>query len=189
MADETPKPPLGQRLRDLINPALEDERAKPLQSQIVSDIFGQIADNVPKMFERELSSFFNHVSSAPERKKTPIIINALTVAQGQEGEPAFNPIKKLQLPVSTSFTSFSAEDIRDMPGWIKLHEVCRDMDISIKLMSMTTEESKGSLMPPLLILDASKSYNDGAIENAQLYPQLADKPKPFDKKTGQEFHF
>lgn len=189
MADETPKAPLGQRLRDLINPALEDERAKPLQSEIVSNLFGQIADNVPKMFEKELTHFFNHVSSAPEKKKTPIIVNALTVAQGQEGEPAFNPIKKLQLPVSTSFTSFSAEDIRDMPGWIKLHEVCRDMDIAVKLMALTTEESKGSMMPPLLILDASKSYNEGALENAQLYPQLKDKPVEFNKKSGQEFHF
>lgn len=189
MADETPQQPLGQRLRDLINPALEDERAKAIQSELVSNIFSQVADGIPKMFEKELSHFFNHVSQAPEKKRTPIIVHALTAASGQEGEPAFNPIKKMQLPISNSFTNFAPEDIREMPGWIKLHEVCRDMDISVKIMALTTEESKGSMLPPLLILDASKSYLDGAIENAQFYPQLKDKPAEFNKKNGQEFNF
>jgi hypothetical protein len=187
--NDEPKAPLGQRLRDLINPALEDERAKPIQSEIVSNLFAQIADNLPRMYEGELTHFFNHVSRAPEKKRTPIIVTALTQGGGQDGEPAFNPVKKLQLPVSTAFTTFSAEDIREMPGWIKLHEVCRDMDISVKLMAMTQEEAKGSLLPPLLILDASKSYTEGAIENAQLYPQLPEKKAEFNKKTGQQFDF
>ena len=188
-ADDENQPPLGQRLRDLINPALEDERAKAIQTEIVSKIFEQYADAIPRIFEKELTHFFNHVSQAPKSKQTPIIVHALTAASGQEGEPAFNPIKKIQLPVSNSFTTFSAEDIREMPGWIKLHEVCRDLDISVKLMALTQEEAKGSMLPPLLILDASKSYNEGALENAQLYPQLKDKPAEFNKKSGQEFHF
>jgi hypothetical protein len=186
--EDQPKAPLGQRLRDMINPALDDERAKPIQAEIASNLFAQIADNIPRMYEGELTHFFNHVSKAPEKKRTPIIVTALT-AGGQDGEPTFNPIKKLQLPISNSFTTFSAEDIREMPGWIKLHEVCRDMDISVKLLSMTQEEAKGSMLPPLLILDASKSYNEGAIENAQLYPQLPEKKVEFNKKNGQQFDF
>jgi hypothetical protein len=193
MAMEDDHRPLGQRLRDLINPALEDERAKPVQAEIVSNVFSQIADNVPFMFEREFSKFFNHVATKSEKKpqiKNPMIVTALTqVANPQEGEAAFYPIKKLQLPVSTAFTTFTADEIREMPGWVKLHEVCRDMDISIKIMALTQDESKGSLLPPLLILDASKSYNEGAIENSQFYPNLKEKPAEFDKKGGQEFHF
>lgn len=187
MADETPKP-FGDRLRDLINPALEDERAKAIQTDIVSNIFFQVADNLPKSLEKELAFFFNRVAETPERKRNPFIVNALTLT-GQDGEANFNPIKKLQLPISTAFTNFSPEDIREMPGWIKLHEVCRDLNISIKLMSMTADESRGSLLPPLLIIDTSKTYLDGAIENSQLYPQLKDKPVEFNRKSGQDFNF
>ncbi len=195
MADETPQKPLGQRLRDLIQPALDDERRKPIQAEIASNYFAKLADALPQILEQELTPFFNHAAKVPDKKRNPMIVTALTAVSPQgmmgmgEDESALNPIKKIPVKISTAFTDFTAEDIREMPGWIKLHEVCRDLDISIKLMAMTQEESKGSLLPPLLIIDASRSYTDGAIENAQFYPQLKDKPQQFDKKSGQEFHF
>jgi hypothetical protein len=192
MADETPPPPLGQRLRDLINPALEDERARQVQNELMSNIFGQIADNVPQMFEREFTHFFNHVAAKSKAKpqiKNPMIVTALTAGGGEGGEGAFNPIKKLQLPIATAFTSFSPDDIKEMPGYLRLHEICREMDISVKLMALTADEAKGTMMPPLLILNAAQSYNDGALENAQLYPDLPPRKVDFNKRSGQDFHF
>jgi hypothetical protein len=194
MADETPEKPLGQRLRDLIQPALDDERRKPIQAEIASNYFAQLADALPRHLEQELTPFFNHAAKVPEKKRNPMIVTALTAVQpqgmmGGEDDSALSPIKKIPVKISTGFTDFTPEEIREMPGWIKLHEVCRDLDISIKIMAMTAEESKGSLLPPLLIIDMSKSYTDGAIENSQFYPQLPDKPAQFNKKNGQEFNF
>jgi hypothetical protein len=194
MADETPPIPLGQRLRDLIQPALDDERRKPIQAEIASNFFSQVADVLPRSLESELTPFFNHAAKVPEKKRNPMIVTALTAVSpqgmmGGDDDAALSPVKKIPVKISTAFTDFTAQEVCEMPGWVKLHEVCRDLDISIKLMAMTQEESKGSMMPPLLIIDVSKSYTDGALENAQFYPQLPEKPAQFNKKSGQEFNF
>jgi hypothetical protein len=193
MASSDPQKPLGQRLRDFINPALEDDRAKQVQSEYVSNVFDQIAENVPQIFEKEFTHFFNHVAQRSEKRpqtRNPMIVNALIAVQNpQEGEAAFSPIKKLQLPISTAFTNFAPDDIKEMPGWIKLHEVCRELDISIRLVALTGDESKGSMMPPLLVLNAAQSYSDGALENAQLYPDLPPRKADFNRRDGQAFDF
>lgn len=193
MADETPPVPLGQRLRDLIQPALDDERRKPIQAEIASNFFAQMADIIPRKMESDLIPFFNHAAKVPEKKRNPMIITAVTAVsqQGMMGDDdaALSPIYKIPVKISTAFTDFTPQEVCEMPGWIKLHEVCRDLDVSIKLMAMTADESKGSLLPPILIIDASKSYTEGALENAQFYPQLPEKQAQFNKKNGQEFNF
>jgi hypothetical protein len=188
MAD-TPKQPLGQSIRDLLNPAFEDERRPEIQNKIVSDIFAQLADSIAPLFEQEFSHFFNHVAAKADKKplqKTPIILHAMTLA-GKNGDGAYSPVKELRLPIVTKFTNFSTDDIKDMPGYIKLHEVCRDMDIAIKLIGLTADEARGSMMPPILTLDATKSYTEGAMENAHLYPNLPPKKVEFDRKSGRDF--
>jgi|GEM_PF-1253070 len=182
--------PLGQRIRNLIEPALEDERRPALQLQKLDHIFNQLAAIVPRQIEQEFTHFSRYVEKAAEREpdiKHPMIIEALTVA-GQDGESSYNPIKKYGLPISTTFTDFAAADIKDLPGYIKLHETARDLDVSLKLIGVTAEESRGGMgMPPILIVDGSKSYSEGAMENAQMYPNLPPKQKDFDRKSGKEF--
>ncbi|MBI1215722.1 MAG: hypothetical protein GC185_07885 [Alphaproteobacteria bacterium] len=187
MAEEPKdKKPLGQSIRDLINPALDDERRVAIQAKHLDKIFDRLADQLPLILERDFTSFFNHVSNASRNNpdvKNPIIIDALTtMGDPQSGESSYSPIKRLQLPIVTTFTTFSAEDIRNLPGYIKLHEAARKMDVALNLANITAEDAKNG-MPPILTINTMKSYDDGALENSMFYPNLPPPPVKFDRDT------
>jgi hypothetical protein len=188
MADEKDKEkePLGKRIRDLINPALDDTRREAIQAKHLDQIFERLSAQLPMILEREFSSFFNHVARSSRDNpdvKNPIIIDALTVmGDPQSGESSYSPIKRLQIPIVTTFTTFSAEDIRELPGYIKLHEAARALDISLKLANITPEDARNG-MPPILTIDATKTYADGALENSMYYPNLPPPPVKFNRDT------
>lgn len=188
----TDKKSLGENIRDLINPALEDQRRQDIQNGFLNDMLEQIVENFEMAMEQKFRAFFNHVAARSEKVpqiKTPMVLEAITKANPQTGETKYSPILRIPLPISTSFTAYSADDVKELPNYIRLHEKARDMDVAIKLLNLTADESKASpySLPPLLIIDGSKSYNDGAAENMHLYPDLPEKKAPFDKSSGQEF--
>ena len=97
MADEKEKKPLGDSIRDLINPALDDPRRVALQAKHLDAIFERLAVQLPAILERDFSNFFNHVARASRDNpevKNPIIIDALTergaqvVGVGRDGDEA-----------------------------------------------------------------------------------------------------
>lgn len=191
--NDNEKGTLGKSIRDMINPALEDSRTPKQQSDILDGIFMEMAEKLPQVLEFKFTHFFNHLARASKNddsKRNPIIIDALTVA-GQEGDGKYSPIERLPLPISTAFTRFTAEEVKDLPGYIKLHEAARDMDISIKVHGLLAEEKTGSpfSLPPMLIVDATKTYEEGAMENSGMYPNLPPKKAAFDKKAANEFRF
>lgn len=188
MADNDKKQPIGKSIRDLINPALEDDRRGQIQLKLLDSVFSQFADVIPTIFEREYSAFFNHVSKRSADKpntKHPMIITALTMAKPDDGESPYSPKKSLQIPISTNFTSFSADEIKELPGYIKLHTAARDMDVALKVSGLLSDD-KGQ--QAILTIDASKTYEEGAFENPQMYPQLPAPKVEFDKKGGQQFN-
>ena len=188
MADNDKKVPVGKSIRDLINPALEDERRSQIQLKILDNAFNQFADNIPMIFEREFSAFFNHVAKRSADKpntKNPMIITALTTAKGEDGDSPYAPKKSLLIPISTNFTTFSADEIKELPGYIRLHTVARDMDVALKVSGLLADD-KGQ--QTVLTIDASKTYEEGAFENPQMYPQLPLPKVEFDKKGGQQFN-
>jgi hypothetical protein len=190
MSEEEKKKPVGERIRALIEPALDDPRRQPLQLQKLDEIFNAIATRMPRILESEFDRSNAAVEAETRRQpdnRNPMIIDSLT-QMGPEGESLYNPIKKLGLPISTAFTEFAAADINELPGYIKLHETARDMDVALKLVGVTAEESKGGGlgMPAVLVVDGSKSYNDGAIENARLYPNLPPRKVEFGRR-GNDF--
>ncbi|MDE1151447.1 MAG: hypothetical protein PW788_02825 [Micavibrio sp.] len=184
MADNEKKTPVGKSIRELINPALEDDRREQVQLQILDTAFSKMAEVLPSIIEREFSAFFNHVASKSKDKpniKNPMIISALTDAKNE----SYSPIKNFQIPVSTSFTTYSADQIKELPGYIRLHLAARDMDVALKVTGLTADE-KGQA---ILTLDASKTYEEGAFENAQMYPQLPAPKVEFDRGKDQQFKF
>lgn len=189
MSDNEKKQPVGQRIRAMIEPALDDPRRNEIQLQKLDDIFNKIAAKMPQVIESEFGDFSFKVENESKRKpenRNPMIIDALTT-MGPEGEALYSPIKKIGLPISTNFTAFAAADIKDLPSYIKLHEKARDMDVSLKLLGITAEETKGASgygLPAVLIVDASKSYEDGALENSGLYPDLPPRKVEFGRRGG-----
>ncbi|MDY0008242.1 MAG: hypothetical protein RBS08_00920 [Bdellovibrionales bacterium] len=192
MSEENKKPEsVGARIRALIEPALEDPRRPELQLKKLDEIFNAMAPRLPKIMEGEINNFENAVKAETDRKpenRNPMIIDALTQI-GPNGESLYSPIKKFGLPISTTFTEFAAADINELPGYIKLHEAARELDVSLKLIGVTAEETKGSGglgMPAVLIVDGSKSYTDGALEGARLYPNLPPRKVDFGRR-GNDF--
>jgi hypothetical protein len=179
---QKPKKPIGQSIRDLINPALEDDRCQKIQLDIVDRAFDAIADAFPEILEKSYRDFFNEVSNVAkrdEKKVNPFIITSITHAP--QGKPRYSPIMQLSLQVTTQFTNFSADEIKELPGYIKLHMAAREQDVALKVNGLLGED-KGQ--QTYLTIDGSKSYNQGAIENYLLYPNLPEEPAAFNKKGG-----
>lgn len=192
---EPEKAPLGQRIRDFINPALEDSRKPKIQNDILDEVFGTLADMMEARLEKSFTATFNRVTERSKRRPSlaaPMIIEDLTRVDPMTGEAKYSPIWRVPMPIALSFTNFQAADIKDLPNYIRLHEKARDLDVAVKIVGLTADESKASMgiaMPAIFIVDASKSYDDGALENAHLYPDLPPKRAKFDKDGGQEFKF
>lgn len=176
---------MGDRIRDLINPALEDERLPEIQLKILEKCFDAIAERFPEIMESRLSDIFNDVSNVSAKFKNEFIITALTFAP--KGQPRYSPSLTLPLQVSTAFTNFTADEINKLPGYIKLHMTARTANVALKLVGLTAEEAKGGGGQPLLIIDGSKTYEQGAAENYKLYPNLPSPPMDFDRKKPGSF--
>jgi len=187
------KKPLGQSIRELINPALEDQRKPVIQNDRLDKAFSEIAESIEPALEHAFQHFFNAVARTAERSpdhKHPMIIDALTVTKGEEGNSKYSPIIRLPLPISTTFTAYTADEVREMPGYIKLHEKARELDVALRIVGLTADEAKGSAvfaLPPILMIDASKSYEEGAAENSALYPNLPPQKAAFDGRSSKSF--
>lgn len=181
------KAPLGDRIRDMINPALEDSRPQKMQLDLLDNFFKQVAFSFSRNMESTFSDVFNHVSSLRPQEKNPFLIDALTKGK-------YTPVMRLPVPLALQFTSFSTDEIRTLPAYVMLHEVLRAENIAIKVIGLTANEvrSSGGLSSAIVIIDASKSYNDGALENSGLYPDLPPPPpdlSPPPPDAGGSFNF
>lgn len=173
MAEE--KKPVGDSIRDLVNAAMEDERRHQVQLDLLDESFKRIASQIPRVMQQELTQVFNMLSRQPQEERNLILIEMLTTGQ-------YHPVKQLQIQIETSYTQFSVEDIKALPGYIKMHEEARAANIAINLVGLTTEDSRGG--PALLVFDGTKSYEDGAAEHSMLYPDLPPPPRKDFKGSG-----
>jgi len=183
-----PQEPLGKKIRDLINPALADDRREKIQLDMLDKAFAKWVDLMPQILTKEFQEIFNYVSKPgkdAEDKKNPIIITALTTA-GKDGESPYMPVRRMKLDISTDFTTFSAEDIKQLPNYIRLHEAARELDVALNVKGLVGDETKSS--NPVIVVDATKTYEEGASENFLLYPNLPPRKVDFTKEQpGKEF--
>lgn len=177
---DDPQPSSGSRLRDIINPALEDSRKKQIQLELLDNFFEHIAEQIPGGVEGSLRKIFNKASRLPEEDRNAFIIEQMTLTD-QMGNPYYTPVIPFGLPVTTGFTEYTAMDIKELPGYIRLHEAARDADVAVSLKYLLADEVKifgGMGPPPRVVIDASKSYEEGAVENGDIYPQLPEREPP-----------
>jgi hypothetical protein len=189
--------PSGDSIRDIINPALNDERGRARQLEILDDIFSDMAAALPQTVSGNLRKIFNQISRLPEDQKNIRVMELMTEVDPMSGAPRYSPVIPQRLPLSTAFTDFSTEDIRNLPGYIKLHMAAREENVALRLLYITADETKAQrgLGPgPVLVIDASKSYEEGAVENGYLYPNLPPKASEVRetsrfRKTGGDIKF
>lgn len=188
---------LGDRFRALVEPALNDPRRQQVQLEIVDGLFMRFAAQLEAQLNATLDSAFQQaaaIGSKSPSEKNIFLIRQLTETD-QNGEAKLPAVLRRQLPVCTTFLELSAEDVKELPGYIALHEKARELNVALKISGITMDETKspgGYPMPVLLVIDMSKTYEEGAMENAQLYPQLPPRkpvPPQFNRKAGGGFEF
>ncbi len=181
--------PLGDKLRNLINPALDDTRRQATQLEMLDTIFVGLSQKFEMILTKSVGDIFNQAArlekNGGEDARNMFIIKQLTEAEG------LSPLIRMGLPIATGFIEFSPQDIKELPGYIALHEKARDLNVAIKLVNITMDETKSpnGPQPAMLIVDMSKSYEEGAMENASLYPQLAARKAQFDRRAADGFTF
>ena len=191
-ADERP---LGDRVRDFVFPALEDERRPEVQAALLNDIFNGVAGIIDKKIEeafQRVAKQADAVEKSHPDQRNIYIIEQLTKVDPRTGAPLYSPILRVNLPINVAHTTFTADDIKDMPGYIALHEKARAINVALKLHGVAAEENKTpSPFPPspMLIVDAVKTYEEGAFENAMFYPNLPPPPVKFDTQAPGKFKF
>lgn len=181
MANENKKKSLGERAREIIRPALEDDRRRNLQLELLSDAFNDAAKIVERVLKEEFDHFAQYLQQVPDSERNLTVIEAMTTVNPRTGEPNFAPAKKMPIMVCSEFADYSAMDVRDLPGFIKFHEKMRDLDVAVKIMGLIGDDKKMTQGRVIAAFDLSKSYNEGAMDNPELYPNL---PPPSQKKSG-----
>lgn len=194
-----PKKPIGDTIRELANSAFEDRRRLEIQLKLMDQTFRNLAEHFADLMGHSCSEMINSVVDPykstrqkiiflDEETRNPSLIKYLTTAQS-------SPLRKhIPLGIDVNFTTFSASDIRELPGYIKLHQAARKANVALDLQGLTVDDRKSPpnspSPPPMIFIDASKTYEEGAL-SSNLYPDLPD-PKPvFDigkgKGTRQDF--
>lgn len=181
--------PLGDRLRALIEPALEDSRRQQTQLDALDKIFAGLAPRFEALLNRTLGSIFNQAAAAErndgEAGRNMFMIDRMTDHEG------LSPVVRMNLPINTGFLELSPQEITNLPGYIALHEKARELNVALKLINVTADETKSphGPQPAMLLVDLTKTYNEGAMENASLYPQLPEAKARFDKTSKGDFKF
>jgi len=175
--------PIGDRVREFLESPLNDPDRKQIQLNILEDFFYSLSEALPKVMEQSFSNIFNKASKIEnEEDRNFIILEDITRVNPRTGAPAYTSISALGIPISTEFTEFSWSDIRELPGYIKLHEAARDCNIAINVSNLVEKGPEGMPLPPRLTLYASQTYDQGAMAYSQSYPQLPEKEEPKIRK-------
>ena len=179
--------PLGKKIRDLVNGALKDNRKEQIQLDLLDKAFAQITIVLPKVLDKDFKQLDRHVrnrAADDEAKANLIIITAITTAApNEEVDSPYSPVRRIQIPVSTSFTEFTAQQIRDLPNYIKMHEMAREFDIAISVGGLVDgDEGRGG--QPMVSVNAMKTYDQGADF---MYPILPPRKVKFDKDSSKDF--
>lgn len=175
MNDNSKKPPIGQRVRAILEPLLEKEETHELMYKLASDYFAELAQQLPQFMETSLRSFFNTASLKNPTARDFKLTKGLTIMEKDPGisEP-FPIVAKLALNVSNEFTNFTAAEIKSMPGFVALHEKLREMDVAAKFNGLTIEDKNSGYTSGVMTLDFSKDYLSGALQSPGLYPDLPE---------------
>lgn len=166
------KNPLGDRLRKIFEDARNDPKRTGIQLEIMNSCFDGLAKNLSFIIEK----MTNDVDKLPqEARNTGVIIKSL------QGE--IKPRIPIPLPIDTTLTDFTAEQICDLPSYIRLHETARRLNVALKLVGVIKEPygDDDIQRPCALIVDVSKEYEQG---RDNLYPVLPPLPPSLGRKPG-----
>ena len=111
--------PLGKKIRDLVNTALADTRREKIQLELLDKAFEDISNLIPKLLTKEFAQLERHIKNTaagnPEKSSLIVITAITTTAENEDIDSPYSPIRHIKIPISTNFTEFNAQQIRDLP--------------------------------------------------------------------------
>lgn len=170
----------GEIARELVEAAMEHEKRHEIQRNILSGIFNSLAKEAEKL-ESQLPMLFNQLSMMPEGQKLEQVIADLTVGR-------FPTVVQMKIGISTQFTDFNLEDIKEMPGWIKIHEMARKLDVAVRLVGVTKEDAGGDGGGPMphVAFDILKPYDQSDLSSSPDLPPLGQKTSVIRPVMGRQ---
>ena len=176
--------PLGKKIRDLVNAALEDSRRDKIQLDMLDKAFDHVATVLPKHMERAYEALSNRTKSRGGDDPNPLVITALTLAdKNDKGDEPYSPANRAKVVIDPNYAQFNAQQIRELPGYKRLHEIARDLDVAVSVSGLlASEEGRGG--QPAVTFNAMKGYYEGADS---MYPELPPRLVKFDKATARDF--
>lgn len=199
--------PTAEQFREMFSEALEDPRKPEIQLKYLDQVFEQEAKYLQQDVEDSLAEIYEQLSGlkrdpyfeeyAHEDPKfvgkwNQKVFNAVARKSPDERNEAFivgltngsiDPVFNIRLKVNPAFTDFSDIGIEDLPsvtelpGYIKLHEAARAMDVGIAVVGLTGGEGAGQ---PALIIDLKKTYEQGVLIRGGLNPPVQPEPEEED---------
>ena len=168
--------PTSQSIRDLVNDALEDKRKEAIQLGILDQIFGGISHQLEEYIDSQIRAIFNYAAGLAPEEKNETIIHALT-----RGNISLTFL--LGISINTEYTQYSPIDVRELPNYIKLHDIAREKDVALRLVGVVQGDARSA--QPALVVDIGKSYEEGAMDPSAHYPDLPPKKQDFDCKPNE----
>jgi hypothetical protein len=156
---------LGDRLREMLEEAYGSDEVDEIQNDMLDECLQHLAGSLTKRTEKHVSQLFNEVAELEPSDRDFVVIEATS---GRDFDPRF--ITKIG--INKDFTDYTESEIRQMEGFLLLHEAARALGVGIDLRGLTSEERSH----PALIIDPLSSYEDYAAESTYGYPDLPPPP-------------
>lgn len=159
---------MSEKIRDLLDTAMDDPQTKQTQLDMVDEFFGEMAGLLPTAIENTLRQIFNVVSAGQ-----PVEIQSRGFVRAISGTD-IGLVLHQEIPINTRYTDFDAADIRRLPNYLKLHEAARAADVAINVMGLFQDEAMEAGLRPTLVVNITKTYEEGLAQNPGVYPELQD---------------
>lgn len=155
-------------MRDFARAALEDPRKQQADLDILDGMLSYRASELFTDVLRCTGRMYSDALAVMPGERNMLINKALV-------DKTFNPVIAQGININTAFTDFYGFQIKELPGYIKLHEAAKAMDVAINVAGLTAEEKRAGV--PRIVINVLKSYEEGEEDTKYGYPYPADEPE------------
>ncbi len=144
--------------------ALESPHAQELQKGLLDETLNKLVASIEPAVRGKCTAMFNEVAGMLERPEDrQKMIAGLLITD------SFSPITVLPIKISAKYTNFSTADVTALDSYKRIHQAARKADVAVRVVGLTQEEK----LKPSLVIDTSKTYDQGRAESRYGYPEMA----------------
>lgn len=178
----------GAALRAHFN-VLSHPNSKKVQLEMLDFFFAGLTDSMENALQNTLERMENILESNDSSRAFGLMVSFLTQSLNANTNNGFSPLIFCQMPFNSCMLRVSALDIKQLPGFAKLHELAKSYDVAISVSNLVDNNETASIAErtqtyPTVTLDLRKSYAEGLLEDSNnLAPHLPAIVETFDPNT------